>query len=541
MTQAKSRIDATANDAIGFTAGDMLPFAQELFPICRSICGPGLRETLTRIAGRVPLEIEEVATGTPAFDWQVPQEWRLRRATLRGPGGNVLADTDISSLQVVNCSVPVRQTIPLAELRPYLHSLPGRPDAVPYRTSYYSRTWGFCLADRVARDLPEGEYEVDIDSTFYDGSISLGSCVVPGDSSDQIVLSTHCCHPSLANDNLSGIVIAMRVASELRRRASRRLTVRLLFMPGTIGAITWLARHVELVPRIRHGLVLSCLGDRRGAFVYKQSRRGDAAVDRVVPSVLAAHGYAVEVRPFIPYGYDERQFCSPGFDLPFGCLMRTPNGEYAEYHTSDDNLSLLDEAALEGSVAAVLAVVDEVMSQCDGGRNRRGSRKDVGGLARRVGADAPASAADASGTSAGVSSAGATSAVASSAGDAACDATGDIGGDAATEAAAETIVHAAADLTGDNAMPAGASRIFVNTHPFCEPQLGRRGLYAAMGGAAKSPAMQMALLWVLNLSDGRHDLAAIAARAGEDLRLIETAAAALEGVGLLRAARGGEG
>jgi aminopeptidase-like protein len=328
----------------------------ELYPLCRSITGDGLRATLRRIGGEMPLTLHEVPSGTPVLDWTVPREWNIRDAYVANDRGQRVIDFQRSSLHVVNYSVPVRRRMSLAELRPYLHTLPQQPDWVPYRTSYYKESWGFCLSQRQLDTLPDGNYDVVIDSTLEPGHLTYGECVIPGRSTDEVLISCHSCHPSLANDNLSGMVVAMALARWIQS-APRRLTYRLLFIPGTIGSITWLARNEPIVPRIKHGLVLSCVGDA-GQPTYKKSRRGDALVDRAVQHVLATSGAPYRVREFVPYGYDERQYCSPGFDLPVGCFTRTPNGEFPEYHSSADNLELVTPESLTGSYETLVAVLE---------------------------------------------------------------------------------------------------------------------------------------------------------------------------------------
>ena len=321
---------------------------RELYPICRSITGAGTRATLDILSRFVPLQRHEVPTGTRVFDWEVPREWTIREAWIADAAGRRIVDFREHNLHVLNYSMPVRARMPLAELRPHLFSLPEQPAWIPYRTSYYRDNWGFCLAHDQLQALPEGEYEVCIDATLEPGSLSYGEAVLPGESSDEILVWSHVCHPSLANDNLSALAVAVHLAQSLSTRP-RALTYRFVFAPTTIGAITWLARNEALAARIRHGLVLASLGDR-GAFTYKRSRRGDADVDRVAAHLLAAEPGA-RVEDFSPYGYDERQFCSPGFDLPVGRLTRTPNGRYPEYHASADNLEFVTPAALAGSLA----------------------------------------------------------------------------------------------------------------------------------------------------------------------------------------------
>lgn len=329
-------------DSLGAAMHD---FARELYPLPRSITGNGTRQTLDAISRLVPLERHEVPTGTQVFDWEVPREWNIRAAWIKDPSGRKVVDFERHNLHVMSYSTPVNARMPLAELKPHLFSLPESPAWIPYRTSYYRDNWGFCLAHDQLQALPDGEYEVCIDSTLEPGSLSYGEAVLPGDSSDEILVWTHVCHPSLANDNLSAIAVATQLARSLAARP-RALSYRFVFAPTTIGAITWLALNEAKVGRIRHGLVLASLGDR-GAFVYKRSRNGSHEIDRVVEHVIGAEGSAED---FSPYGYDERQFCSPGFDLPVGRLTRTPNGRYPEYHSSADNLDFICAESLEGSL-----------------------------------------------------------------------------------------------------------------------------------------------------------------------------------------------
>ncbi len=331
--------------------------AAELFPICRSITGDGVRRTLQIVGREIPLRVREVRSGTPVLDWTVPDEWNLRDAFIQGPDGSRVVDVRASTLHVVGYSRPIRTSLPLAELKRHLHTLPDRPDAIPYRTSYYADTWGFCLSHRAMLGLRDGVYDVCIDATLEPGSLTYGECYLPGTLDEEILVSCHVCHPSLANDNLSGIALATLLARRLQQQP-RRYSYRFLFIPGTIGSITWLAAHEQdAVPRVRHGLVLACVGDA-GPVTYKRSRRGNADVDRAAAYVLAQSGDPYAVRDFSPYGYDERQFCSPGFDLPVGCFMRTPHGEYPEYHTSSDNLDFIRPAALEDSFAKCAAILD---------------------------------------------------------------------------------------------------------------------------------------------------------------------------------------
>jgi aminopeptidase-like protein len=331
-------------------------FATELYPICRSITGDGIRRTLGMIGERIPLQISEVPTGTAVFDWTVPKEWNVRDAYIKDIAGRRVVDFRQSSLHVLNYSVPVEARIPLSELKAHLFTLPDRPEWIPYRTSYYKPQWGFCLSQKQLLELEEGEYEVCIDSTLEDGQLTYGECYLPGRLRDEVLISCHACHPSLANDNLSGLTVATFLAKFLSGQ-DLRYSYRFLFIPGTIGAITWLARNRDAAGRIRHGLVLTCIGDA-GGFHYKMSRRGDAEIDRATAHVLRHSGEPSEVLDFSPYGYDERQYCSPGFNLPVGCLMRSVWGTFPEYHTSADNLDFIHPQQLARSLRLCASIFD---------------------------------------------------------------------------------------------------------------------------------------------------------------------------------------
>jgi len=412
---------------------------EELFPICRSITGDGVRRTLALIGARIPLQVTEVPSGTQVFDWEVPLEWNVREAWIADDEGRRIVDLHDHTLHLMSYSVPVDTTLTLEELRPHLHSLPEHPDWIPYRTSYYREDWGFCLPDRTLQSLRPGRYRVRIDSTLEPGSLTYGECYLPGAVSDEFLIFTHVCHPSLCNDNLTGIALATLLAARLRE-VDRRLSYRFVFAPGTIGSITWLARNEGEVHRIRHGLVLGLLGDR-GPLTYKRSRRGNAPIDRIAGVVLPAIDASARLIDFSPYGYDERQLCSPGFDLPIGRLTRTPNNEYPQYHTSADDFSLIDRGALAQSLEACMVLL---------------------------------SAAERNAT-------------------------------------------------------------YVNLNPKCEPRLGKRGLFRPVGGAHPGE-FEHALLWVLSLSDGHHDLVSIAERSRLRFDVLADAANALHEVGLLRPA-----
>lgn len=367
-------------------------FAERLYPICRSITGNGVRRTLRIIGERIPLSINEVPSGSEAFDWEVPLEWNIEDAWIEAPDGKRLAELGRHNLHIVSYSEPIRATVDLAALRHHLHTLPAKPDLIPYRTSYYRRQWGFCLSHRDAEALEPGKYHVVVESSLAPGSLTYGECFVPGRSTQEVVLFTHVCHPSLANDNTSGMTIATELAAWLASEP-RRFGYRIVFAPGTIGSLCWLRNNEHGLKRIRHGLVIGLLGDPQ-PLTYKQSRRGNRDVDRIVPFVLRNLDASSRVIPFEPYGYDERQLCSPGFDLPVGRLTRAVNDGYPEYHTSADDLSLVTPGKLEESLEAlkqiVTALEDDVryINMCPKGEPQLGKR----GLYGSMGGSSPADA-----------------------------------------------------------------------------------------------------------------------------------------------------
>lgn len=395
----------------------MHELAALLQPFPRSLTGDGVRATLHALGDRLPLDIVEVPTGTPVLDWTIPREWNLHDAWVATPDGTRVVDAADSPLHVMGYSVPFRGRLDAAELSAHLHSLPDHPDWVPYRTSYYREEWGFCVSQSTLDAMTAEQYDVVVDASLEDGALTYGECILPGESSDEVLLSAHVCHPALANDNLSGIALVTALGEWLAERPRRR-TYRLLYAPGTLGAIAWLARNEAQVGRIVAGMVVSGVGDP-GGLTFKSSRRGDTLIDRAVTVALRDLGEPIDVLPFTPYGYDERQFCSPGFDLPVGRLSRTVHGTYPEYHTSADDLSFISASQLGRAFSAAAAVIDVIDR----------------------------------------------------------------------------------DRTWRNVSPKG------------EPQLGRRGLYRSVGALPIQPeGLDYALLWVLNLADGRHSLVDMAQR-----------------------------
>ena len=359
---------------------------EALFPICRSITGDGVRQSLGLLQTTIPLNVHEVPSGKQVFDWVVPNEWNIRDAYIKDSAGARVVDFQKNNLHVLNYSIPVHRTMSLAELRPYLFTLPETPDWIPYRTSYYKETWGFCLSQRQLEQMEDGEYEVCIDSTLKPGQLTYGEYRIQGATDDEVLISTHMCHPSLCNDNLSGVATAALLA-RLMNGIDLRYSYRFVWIPGTIGAITWLALNEPKLTRIKHGLVLSCLGDP-GWPTYKRSRRGNAEIDRVVEHSLRTTIRDFEILDFTPYGYDERQYCSPGINLPMGCLMRTPNGKYPQYHTSADDLSFVSASALADSIFQLLRIVEILErnqtywsrnTKCEPHLGRRGLYRQVGG------------------------------------------------------------------------------------------------------------------------------------------------------------------
>ena len=340
----------------GTTGSEALELMRRLFPLCRSLTGDGVRGTFDVLGEEIPITRTEIPSGTRVFDWVVPDEWNLHDAYIARADGTRVVDVRRSTLHVVSYSEPVRTTMPLEELRARIHTLPDQPDVIPYRTSYYERTWGFCLSHRQLMELEPGEYEVVIDSTLEPGHLTYAELEVGGTEEGEVLVSTYVCHPSLANDNLSGIALATMLAKRLLERRPRH-TYRFLFAPGTIGPLAWLHRNRDDLDRIEHGLTLSCIGDA-GDLTYKRSRRGDAEIDRAMEIVLRDSGAPHRVLAWEPWGGDERQFCSPGFDLPVGTLMRTPHGEFDGYHTSADSLERISPESLEAAVDTCLELVD---------------------------------------------------------------------------------------------------------------------------------------------------------------------------------------
>lgn len=404
---------------------------RELFPICRSITGKGVHQTLNILKKDIPLNIYKIPTGTTVFDWEVPREWDINEAYVKNSRGKKIIDFANSNLHILNYSIPVDKKVSFNELKEHLYTLPEHPDWIPYRTSYYKEDWGFCITHNQFQKLKDDTYEVYIDSTLKDGHLTYGEYYIAGELPDEVLITTRVCHPSMCNDNLSGICVATYLAKELRKK-KLRYSYRFLFIPGTIGSITWLFLNEPKIKNIKHGLVISLLGDS-GGFTYKKSRQGNTEIDQIAEAMLKTKTTNHKILNFSPFGDDERQFCSQGFNLPIGCLMRTPFGEYPEYHTSADNLEFVTPRALDAS----LQLLDNIIFTLE------------------------------------------------------------------------------------------MNKKYLNLNPKCELQLGKRGLYNLIGGETLKRNFQLALLWVLNFSDGNHSLLNISKDSGLDFEIISLAAGKL--------------
>jgi aminopeptidase-like protein len=333
-------------------------YFDKLWPICRSITGNGLRESLAILNEIIPLEITEIPTGTEVFDWTVPKEWNIRNAWIITPDGRKIADFKNNNLHVVNYAAPVHQKISLAELKKHLHTIESMPSAIPYITSYYRETWGFCLShEEYAQLSEEGEYEVFIDSELKHGSMTYGECVLPGETKEEVLFSTYVCHPSMANNELSGPLATAFLYQKIAALPQRRFTYRFLFAPETIGVIAFLSKQgTHLLEHLKAGYVLTCCGDS-GEFTYKRSKHRTSDADRAAEHVLKHNGFPHRIIEFAVGGSDERQYCSPGFNLPVGSLMRTPYQQYPEYHTSLDNKSFISFDALEKTIHTYFDII----------------------------------------------------------------------------------------------------------------------------------------------------------------------------------------
>lgn len=418
------------------SGSEMISFMKELFPFCRSITGNGTRETLKAVGKHIPIQIHEVPTGTKVYDWEIPNEWNIRDAYVKDSSGKKIIDFKQLNLHILNYSEPVNAKMKLADLKQHLFSIPEKPAWIPYRTSYYNKNWGFCISHEQLSSLEEDTYEVVIDSDLSPGHLTYGEMLIKGETEDEVLISTHICHPSLCNDNLSGIAVCTYLAKSLLQKKPH-FSYRFLFIPATIGAIAWLARNEANLSLIKYGFVTALLG-LDDVYTYKRSRIGNTKTDQIFEHVLKSKDKK-NIINFVPYGYDERQYCSPGFNLPIGNLSRVPFGEYKEYHTSADNLDLISEKALQDSYELMQKVVHFIE----------------------------------------------------------------------------------------------ADRCYINNHPKGELKLGKYGLYSNIGGESENKLLQLAYLWILNYSDGKHSLTDISILSDIDPEIIVKAAIALESKGIL--------
>lgn len=415
----------------------MLDLIRQLYPICRSITGDGVRESLKILGESLPLDLYEIPTGTAVFDWNVPNEWNVREAYIETMAGDRVLDFADHNLHLMSYSCPIEAIVDREELDGHLHSIPEHPGWIPYRTSYYTENWGFCLTQHQRDALGDPRYKVKIDTELKAGSLSYAECWIPGRSDREVLLYTHVCHPSLCNDNLSGIAVLCTLGQLLLAQPSRRYSYRLVFAPGTIGSITWLSQNQSNLQRIEHGLVLGLLGDD-APHTFKKTRSGDAEIDRIASYVLSKRSDRNRILDFSPYGYDERQFGSPGINLPVGRLTRSVNGGYPQYHSSADNLDIVSEQRLQESVDVAMEILNSLEE----------------------------------------------------------------------------------------------NHCYQNLEPYCEPQLGKRGLYRATGGAQLAER-ETAMLWLLNQADSKTSLLEIAEKSGQSLHALAEVADELKTAGLL--------
>ena len=408
-------------DHFSDSAQQMYGLMRELFPICRSITGDGVRRTLQRIGQEIPLTFKSYPSGMKCFDWEIPDEWNIRSAVIRDSNGRTIVDFKNNNLHVVSYSEPIDGLFSLDQLKSHIFTIPAKPSVIPYITSYYKKQWGFCMSHDNFLSMSDGIYHVTIDADLAPGELNIAEAIIPGRSAKEVLLSSYICHPSMANDALSGVVLTVQLYKELSKQGDNYYGYRFLFLPETIGSIVYLYDHKDIIKeRLHSGLVVTCVGDK-GRFNYKRSRRGASTIDRVVENVLKNSGYKYQIRDFWPDGgSDERQYCSPGFNLPIGSLMRSVYGEFEEYHTSLDNLDFIDQQSLLESLNLYLMVME--------------------------------------------------------------------------------------------ALQINAS--YLNTNPFCEPQLSKRGLYHAWGAVKEKSEQIKKMMWLLNYSDGEHELVDISDRMG---------------------------
>ncbi len=338
--------------------GDKLyTLMKEIFPILQSITGEGSRKTLSLIKKEInELKIYNVRSGTKVFDWIVPKEWNIKEAYIKNSNGEKIVDLADNNLHILNYSIPFRGKVSLHELKEHLFSIPEYPEWIPYATSYYNENWGFCISHRKLEELKEDTYEVVIESSLNEGHLSYGEVFLQGKSFKEILLTTYFCHPSMCNDNLSGVVTLTFLTKLLKKIRGLHFSYRILFLPETIGSITWLALNEEKVKNIEGGLVVTCTGGP-SITTYKRTWRGDFLIDKVVEKVLVDSREPYKVLDFFPGGSDERQFASPAFRLPMSSLMKSSYWTYPEYHTSADNFDFVKPEQLENTFKKYIQVI----------------------------------------------------------------------------------------------------------------------------------------------------------------------------------------
>lgn len=435
------------DEIIKNSKNQMFSLIEKLFPICRSITGNGVRESLKIIKEVIPIEIIEIPSGTKVFDWEIPKEWNIKDGFIKNSKNEKIVDFKKSNLHILNYSVPINKKVSFNELKQHLFTLPDLPNAIPYLTSYYNENWGFCISfnDFLKLDKDE-EYDVFIDSTLEKGFLTYGELLLKGRVEDEILITCYTCHPSLCNDNLSGVVLVTLLAKILKE-TKLNYSIRFLFIPETIGAITWLNQNEKNLSKIKYGLVATCVGDS-GNITYKKTKKGNSSLDIIVERTLKKIGDTYKIIDFFPSGSDERQFCSPGINLNVGSVMRTPYGEFDEYHTSLDNLKFIKKESLTDSLKKYISIILEI------------------------------------------------------------------------------------DKTIEN-IDINQNKIFLNKNLKCEPQLGKRGIYESIGGQKNESLNDLALLWIMNQSDGENSLLDISIKSKIPFDIISSNAEILEKFGLI--------
>jgi len=337
-------------------------FAKQLWPINRSITGEGVRSTLDLIKNYLPeIKIKSVSSGTTVFDWSIPKEWSVNEAYIIAPNGEKICDFSVNNLHLLGYSIAFEGKVSLDELKQHLYTLPKQPDAIPYMTSYYKDRWGFCLSQNQYSKLKEGEYYVKIDTKHFDGVLNYAELIIPGKTKKEVFLSTYICHPSMANNELSGPAVVTFLAKWLSEIGQLNYTYRIIFIPETIGSITYLSlNYKEMKKNIISGFNVSCVGDDR-AYSYLPSRNGNTLSDHIAKHILKHTDPNFKSYTWFDRGSDERQYCAPGIDLPIATIMRTKYGEYPEYHTSLDNLeNVVTPAGLDGGYWAIRRAIEAI-------------------------------------------------------------------------------------------------------------------------------------------------------------------------------------